>query len=72
VQINDIEESFVKRFRLTRGPTILAQRDAVSPIAFSRLNSEDALGGPTTRMPSEQAYTFQVALAPMLSGEIWR
>lgn len=71
VQTSAVEENFAKRFRLTRAPTVLAQKGMRAPIAFSRLSSDHALEGPTRAMPSEDAYTFQVALAPMPQGDIW-
>lgn len=66
-----VEENFAKRFRLTRAPTLVAQKGLRAPIAFSRLSSEDALDGPTRAMPAEDAYTFQVALGPMPHGDLW-
>jgi AraC family transcriptional regulator len=71
VRTDTIERTFAKRFRLNRAPTILSQRGSSAAIAFSRLNSDEAREGPTRAMPSEAAYTFQVAIAPMTTGDIW-
>jgi AraC family transcriptional regulator len=71
MQTGNIEQNFAKRFRLNRGPTLLTQRGSGAPIAISRLSSEEALDGPTRKMPSENAYTFQVAVAAMPRGDIW-
>ena len=65
------EAALARKFRLERAPTVLAQTDAVAPIAFSRLNSEGTFRGRTMTAPPEAAFSFLVALAPMAAGEIW-
>ncbi len=65
------EETVARKFRLQRAPTLLAQQKAVAPIAFTRLRSDGAFRGRTMAAPPEEAFSFQVALAPMPAGEIW-
>ncbi|MBW4091698.1 MAG: helix-turn-helix transcriptional regulator [Proteobacteria bacterium] len=65
------EAAVARKFRLERAPTVLAQQEAVAPIAFSRLCSESAFRGRTLAAPPEEAFSFLVALAPMAAGEIW-
>ena len=36
------EETIAKKFRLEQAPTLLAQHDAIAPIAFTRLRSTGA------------------------------
>ncbi len=65
------EEAVARKFRLERAPTLLALQKAVAPIAFTRLHGEGAFPGRTMAAPPEEAFSFQVALAPMPAGEIW-
>jgi AraC-like DNA-binding protein len=65
------EEAVARKFRLERAPTLLAQQKAVAPIAFTRLHGNGAFRGRTMAVPPEDAFSFQVALAPMSAGEIW-
>jgi len=65
------EEAVARQFRLERAPTLLAQREAVAPIAFTRLRSDGPFLGRTIAAPPEETFSFQVALAPMAAGEIW-
>jgi AraC family transcriptional regulator len=71
VQTVLFEEQVARKFRLEKAPTIFAQREMVSPIAFSRLRIDGAFKGRTIAVPPEEAFTFQIALAPMPMGEIW-
>jgi AraC family transcriptional regulator len=64
-------EAVARKFRLERAPTLLAQREAVTPIAFTRLRSEGPFRGRTMATPPEDAFSFHVALAPMQAGEVW-
>src|ERR1700720_804671 len=64
-------EAVARKFRLERAPTLLAQREAVTPIAFTRLRSEGPFRGHTMATPPEEAFSFLVALAPMQAGEAW-
>jgi len=64
-------ESVARKFRLERAPTLLAQREAATPIAFSRLRGEGSFGGRTMAVPPEEAFSLHVALAPIQEGEIW-
>jgi AraC-like DNA-binding protein len=65
------EETIAKKFRLEQAPTLLAQHDAIAPIAFTRLRSTGASRRRTVAAPPEEAFSLQVALAPMSAGEIW-
>ncbi len=65
------EEAVARKFRLQQAPTLLAQREMPSPIAFSRLHIERVFAGRTIPVPPDAAFTFQVALAPMQQGDIW-
>jgi hypothetical protein len=64
-------EAVARKFRLELAPTLLAQREAVTPIAFTRLRSEGPFRGRTMATPPEEAFSFHVALAPMQAGEVW-
>ena len=64
-------EAVARKFRLERAPTLLAQREVVTPIAFTRLRSEGPFRGRTMATPPEEAFSFLVALAPMQAGEVW-
>jgi AraC-like DNA-binding protein len=64
-------EAVARKFRLERAPTLLSQREAVTPIAFTRLRSEGPFRGRTMAAPPEEAFSFLVALAPMQAGEVW-
>ena len=66
-----IEETLARRFRLAKAPTLVVQSDGVSPMAFTWLRDEGPFHGRTMAVPPEEAFEFQVALAPMSSGEIW-
>lgn len=66
-----LEQAVAKKFRLEQAPTLLAQRGMTSPIAFSRLHIVGAFPGRTIAVAPEEAFTFQVALAPMPTGDIW-
>lgn len=65
------EATIARKFRLDQAPTLLAQQDAVAPIAFTRLLGDGAFRGRTLPTPPEDAFAFHVALAPMRAGEIW-
>ena len=64
-------EAVARKFRLERAPTLLAQREAVAPIVFTRLRSEGPFRGRTMATLPEEAFSFLVALAPMQAGEVW-
>jgi AraC family transcriptional regulator len=66
-----IEETVARRFRLAKAPTLVVQPEGVSPMAFTWLRNEGPFRGRTMAVPPEEAFEFQVALAPMSSGEIW-
>ena len=66
-----IEETVARRFRLAKAPTLVVQPEGVSPMAFTWLRDEGPFRGRTMAVPPEEAFEFQVALAPMSSGEIW-
>ena len=71
MQTPTIEETVASRFRLAKAPTLVVQPEGVSPMAFSWLHCEGPFPGRTMAVPPEEAFEFQVALAPMSSGEIW-
>jgi hypothetical protein len=71
MQTITIEETIARRFRLPKAPTLVVQPEGVSPMAFTRLRDEGPFRGRTMAVPPEEAFEFQVALAPMSSGEIW-
>jgi AraC-like DNA-binding protein len=67
-----IEKAVARRFRLAKAPTLVVQPEGVSPMAFTWLRDEGPFfRGRTMAVPPEEAFEFQVALAPMSSGEIW-
>lgn len=65
------EEAVAEKFRLKNAPTLFARRDAAKPIAFSRLLADESYRGTTMAAAAEEAFTFEIALGPMPSGEIW-
>lgn len=71
MQTIPFEKAIAQKFRLARAPTLLAQQDTVAPIAFTRLRGEGFFRGRTMAAPPEEAFSFQIALAPMAAGEIW-
>jgi AraC family transcriptional regulator len=71
MQTITIEETVARRFRLANAPTLVVQPDGVSPMAFTWLHDEGPFRGRTMAVPPEEAFEFQVALAPMSGGEIW-
>jgi AraC-like DNA-binding protein len=71
MQTITIEETVARRFRLANAPTLVVQPEGGSPMAFTRLRDEGPFRGRTMAVPPEEAFEFQVALAPMSSGEIW-
>jgi AraC-like DNA-binding protein len=71
MQTTPFEEAVAQKFRLERAPTFLARQESVQPIAFTRLRSEETFRGRTMAVPPDEAFAFQVALAPMPEGEIW-
>jgi AraC family transcriptional regulator len=71
VDTGAIEATITKQFKLKRAPTLLALKGAGPPIAFTRLHAAGELRGPTLSVPPEDAFAFEVTLAPLSSGEIW-
>ncbi len=71
METNGIEATITKQFRLQRAPTLLALNGAGPPIAFTRLHGTGGLQGPTLSVPPDDAFAFEVTLAPLSSGEIW-
>ena len=71
METNGIEATITKQFRLERAPTLLALKETGLPIAFTRLHGTGTLQGPTLSVPAQDAFAFEVTLAPLSSGEIW-
>lgn len=71
MQTITIEETVARRFRLSKAPTLVVQPEGVSPMAFTWLRDKGPFRGRTMAVPPEEAFEFQVALAPMSSGEMW-
>jgi AraC-like DNA-binding protein len=71
IDTNAIETAITKQFRLQRAPTLLALEGASAPIAFTRLHASGEVRAPTLSVPPEDAYAFEVTLAPLSLGEIW-
>jgi AraC family transcriptional regulator len=65
------EKGVARQFRLTKAPTLFAKGDSGRPIAFTRLRAEGSFRGPTIPIPPEESFTFQVAMGPMATGDIW-
>jgi AraC-like DNA-binding protein len=65
------EQSVAQKFRLGRAPTLTARRDAPAPIAISRLQADGCFRGTTMEVRPDEAFTFQVAMMPMETGDIW-
>ena len=65
------EKAIAAQFRLTQAPTLLAPQTAASPISFTRLRNDGEFRGQTTPVPTMEAFSFQVALAPMSPGRVW-
>ncbi len=65
------EQSVAQKFRLGSAPTLIALRDAPTPIAFSRLWAEGDFQGSTMPVCPDEAVAFQVAMLPMEIGDIW-
>lgn len=59
-----------ERFGLARPPTILTRTASVAPIGFTRLRSDKAQHGRAKDVPSENAFSFHVALEPA-SVDLW-
>ena len=66
METNGIEATITKQFRLERAPTLLALKGAGPPIAFTRLQGTGTLQGPTLSVPPEDAFAFEVTLAPLV------
>src|SRR5712672_3085652 len=66
-----IEECVARRFRLAKAPTLVVQPEGISPMAFTCLRDEGPFRARTMAVPPEEAFEFQVEIAPMSSGEIW-
>ncbi len=71
MQTTKFEDEVARKFRLQQAPTRLAQLQMASPIAFSRLRVEGGHTGRTIAASPDDAFAFQIALAPMSRGEIW-
>jgi len=71
VETSGIEATITKQFRLERAPTLMALKGAGPAIAFTRLQGTGTLRGPTLSVPPEDAFAFEVTLAPLSAGEIW-
>lgn len=65
------ESSVARKFRLDHAPTLFAQRDRGAPLAFTHLKADGAFRGTTVAARLDEAFTFQVAMAPMQTGDIW-
>jgi AraC family transcriptional regulator len=65
------EKGVARQFKLTKAPTLFAKGDSGRPIAFTRLRAEGSFCGPTIPIPPEESFTFQVAMGPMVTGDIW-
>jgi hypothetical protein len=59
-----IEETVARRFRLAKAPTLVVQPEGVPPMGFTWLQDEGPFRGRTMAVPPEEAFEFQVALAP--------
>lgn len=68
---NAIAETIANQFGLAQAPTLLAQRMAIAPIAFTRLQNNGEFHGRTMTVAPDEAFSFQVALAPMAPGDLW-
>jgi AraC family transcriptional regulator len=66
-----IDMMMSNRFRLRSAPTLSAAPISRIPIAFTRLQCEDAGHGRAGPVPPENSFAFQVLLKPIRSWEIW-
>jgi AraC-like DNA-binding protein len=66
-----IAETIANQFGLAQAPTLLVPRKGRSPIAFTRLQNNGEFHGRTMTVPPDEAFSFQVALAPMAPGDLW-
>jgi AraC-like DNA-binding protein len=72
VQTYPIQQSVAKKFMMDQAPpTLLAQKAAVAPIAFTRMRSESSLRFRTSASPPEEAFTAHVALGLTPEVQIW-
>jgi AraC family transcriptional regulator len=71
VETNVIEATITKQFRLERAPTLTALKGAGPAIAFTRLQGTGTRRAPTLSVPPEDAFAFEVTLAPLAAGEMW-
>ena len=72
MQTTAIAETIARRFRLERPPTLFAQQKAITPIAFTRLRNQGEFQAQRTLpVPPEEAFSFQVAVAPTPPADIW-
>jgi AraC family transcriptional regulator len=65
------EKAVARKFRLEKAPTLFADRDRPSPMAFTRLRALGSFRGATLATPPEEAFTFQIAVGAMPAGDIW-
>src|SRR5271170_2918410 len=65
------QDAIASRFRLDRPPTLLAHVSSHAPVSFCRLRTEKSGHGLIENVAYEEAYVFQVQLAPMNSVEVW-
>jgi len=70
MQTITIEETVARRFRLANAPTLLFSRRGFRPW-LSRGCATRAIPWAHHGSTAEEAFEFQVALAPMFSAEIW-
>jgi AraC-like DNA-binding protein len=71
VRPDSIAHTIANQFGLSQAPTLLARRLAPAPIAFTRLQNDGEFHGRTLTVPPDDAFSFQVALAPMATGDLW-
>jgi AraC family transcriptional regulator len=71
MQRRPFETSVAKKFRLDRAPTLFAQRQTGFPIAFTHLKADGAFRGTSVAARLDEAFTFQIAMTPMPTGDIW-
>jgi len=71
MSMNAIEHTLAHRFQLERAPSFVARAVSKSPIAFTRLTSEQPLRGRSVTVPREEAFSIHVPLSLPFFTDLW-
>ena len=68
---NAIEHTLAQEIQLERAPSFVARTASKSPIAFTRLKSEQPLRGHSMAVPREEAFSIHVPLSFAVFFDLW-